>query len=89
MYVRVLDRSGWGSDRVWPKVVLVKIADTCPICGGPRGDPRPFRGSEDGEQYVCDVWDNECGHTDQYRDVMIEAKAEQARIGGQLIVGTT
>lgn len=46
----------------------------CPQCGGPRGEPRPHNFSEDGAWYVCDRWDNPCGHIDHYHDVIREVE---------------
>ena len=53
----------------------VTIADTCPVCGGKRGEPKFRSFCEDGEWYGADVWTNECGHVDKYAAVLAEAKA--------------
>lgn len=74
MLVRVLDHSGRGSNRRYSQVVTVEIADACPVCGSPRGRPRPYRGSGNGEPYEVDVWDNPCGHVDQYATVLNEVE---------------
>lgn len=75
MQVRVRDRHGeaWGHG---PTTILVRtfcIADTCPKCGGPRGEPRNMNQVDDGCFYSVDVWDNPCGHIDRYVDVIAEA----------------
>lgn len=54
--------------------MTVEIADTCPVCGGPRGEPRGYNFFEDGETFHVNVWDNPCGHIDSYRDCYFEAK---------------
>ena len=59
--------------------VTVEIADTCPTCGGPRGEP--FEGfSYDGSRRLnVSQWVNPCGHVDYYSDVRQEATAEPAK----------
>lgn len=66
---RWIDPSGsWGG-----RPVTVKIADTCPVCGGPRGELRWQTFCEDGEWFTVNVWTNACGHVDKYTDVLKEA----------------
>jgi hypothetical protein len=72
MKVRVVKRNrnnGWIS----PAIVTVTIADTCPVCGGPRGSPYNYNWHEDGDWYSCDRWDNPCGHVDKYDACLAEA----------------
>jgi hypothetical protein len=66
--------SGW---RYYP--VKATIAATCPVCGGPRGEPVMRRFCEDGEWFDLDTWENPCGHIDLYRDVYAEAKQTQEK----------
>jgi hypothetical protein len=70
---RAAERRAWGHGLYRPVLRTVEIADTCPECGGPRGEPRSKRQHEDGEWYSVDVWDNPCGHVDAYVDVIKEA----------------
>ena len=55
-------------------LVTVDIADTCPTCGQPRGEPRLTRQCEDGDWYSVHQWSNPCGHIDLYRKVLTEAR---------------
>jgi hypothetical protein len=73
--VRIRDRSRetWGYGLLTPAIRTVTIADTCPTCGGPRGEPRNLNQCDDGEFYSVDVWDNPCGHIDTYASVAKEA----------------
>ena len=78
MIVTVRDRAkeaaAWGSPgRQGPALVTVEIADSCPECGGARGEPsyQPFH--EDGETFLVSVWANPCGHLDLYSAVLTEA----------------
>ena len=78
MKVTVVDRAeasrNWGrSSFIRLPIKTVEMADTCPVCGGPRGEPRGFNFYESGETYWVNVWDNRCGHRDSYRDVLKEA----------------
>ena len=70
MIVTIIKRHGWHIST--PRV---NIADTCPVCGGPRGKRYHHRFHETGEWYNVDRWDNPCGHVDKYRDVLKEAKS--------------
>ena len=74
MQVTVMYRNNWfGGDgwRYFP--VTVEIADTCPVCGGKRGEPRGYNFCEDEQWFWVNRWDNPCGHMDMYRDVLIES----------------
>jgi len=73
MKVRVIDRSNWGRPGPYPQIVSVTISDRCPICNGPRGEPRNHNFFENGDAHSCDRWDNPCGHVDRYEDVLLEA----------------
>lgn len=75
--VRIRDRAReapWGSGPLDPVIMTVTIADTCPKCGGPRGEPRNLNSHDDGVWYSVDVWTNPCGHTDYYVAVAQEAE---------------
>lgn len=50
----------------------VTISDNCPVCGGKRGIPKPYRFCEDGEWFDVNIWRNECGHVDMYKDCFLE-----------------
>ena len=63
----------WGSGPFRPVTRQVEIADTCPRCGGPRGEPQGKNEYSDGEAWRVQTWDNPCGHIDLYRDVAREA----------------
>ena len=75
MKVAVMYRNSWFGGDGWtyyPKTI--EISDKCPICGKPRGKTKPYRFFEDGEWFVVDRWVNSCGHIDDYKDCLIEAK---------------
>jgi hypothetical protein len=77
--VRVRDRSAeapWGYGLTSPIVRTLTIADTCPRCGGPRGEPSNLNECDDGAYYSVDVWTNPCGHVDLYADVVREARED-------------
>lgn len=79
MDVRIMYRNSYvGGDGWQYGVVHVTIADNCPICGAPRGAPRPHQQCEDGEWFTVDVWENSCGHLDSYREVWHESQARAA-----------
>jgi len=72
MRVRVGNRGyDTGYQGVW--VTTIVIAASCPRCGQPRGLPYNGHIVEDGEYLYVDNWDNACGHTDPYADVLVEA----------------
>lgn len=71
MIVTVVKRQGWHIT-----TPHINIADTCPVCGGPRGKPYHHRFHEDSEWYTVDRWDNPCGHVDKYKDVLKEARGQ-------------
>ena len=77
MKVRVRDRRAegarWGHGGPLVMLRTVEIADRCPTCGGPRGEPALRRYCEDGEWYDVSRWDNPCGHIDLYDDILREA----------------
>jgi hypothetical protein len=80
MIVTVRDRktedAHWGGPGPFSVVARkVEIADTCPACGGPRGEASGYNGCEDGDYYWVNVWSNACGHIDSYPDVLAEAAA--------------
>jgi hypothetical protein len=71
--VRVVDRSTWGTTLPYPTIRTVTLEWVCPICGVPRGEPRPHNFVEDGGYLTCDTWQNPCGHVDMYDDVLQES----------------
>lgn len=76
MTVTVTDLSGLPDGPV--RVVAVTVSRRCPRCGRPRGEPYPVSWREsDGTVIECYRWSNPCGHTDLYRDVLIEAGKEK------------
>lgn len=48
----------------------------CPVCGEPRGEPRPAVSYDGSLRLLCDGWSNPCGHVDKYADVRREAAAQ-------------
>lgn len=64
------------------KVRRVTIADTCPVCDGPRGEPQPYSFYEDGEWYEIHKWVNPCGHIDYYDAVLQEARVLATQTSG-------
>ena len=78
MRVTVIDREaqrqlwGRGYQGIQQILATIDIADDCPVCGGPRGEPRIARHCEDGEWYSVSQWTNPCGHIDKYADVLNE-----------------
>lgn len=79
MKVTVVDRAyisrAWGNGyrSILEALRTVEIANTCPRCGGPRGEPQLQRMCEDGEWYSASIWQNPCSHIDMYPDVLAEA----------------
>lgn len=55
------------------RMASVEIADACPHCGGPRGEPHVVPQPEDGDVLYPHQWQNPCGHLDTYRHVLVEA----------------
>lgn len=53
--------------------MIIEIGDNCPVCGGPRGEPTPYRFHDTGEWHEVDRWDNPCGHVDTYKNCLVEA----------------
>ena len=80
MRVTVIDRDHiartWGNGyrSIQQALRTVDIADKCPTCGGPRGEPHLVRQCEDDEWFDVSRWHNACGHLDRYSDVLKEAK---------------
>jgi len=76
MQVTVRDRSReapWGQGLTNPVTRKVTISAFCPVCGGRRGEPQGQNLCDDGAFYWVQVWDNPCGHVDQYEAVIKEA----------------
>ena len=76
MRVTVIDRAAmaraWGTGPFTIITRELEIADTCPVCGGPRGQPVLHSTYEDGCTAWPHTWDNPCGHIDKYRDLIEE-----------------
>jgi hypothetical protein len=74
MKVTVMYRNNWFGGDGWTYYpVEIEIGDTCPVCGGPRGEPYGYNFIEDDTPYFVHKWDNPCGHMDLYADVLVEA----------------
>lgn len=81
MTVRVRDRGAeppWGHGLARVVVRRITISDRCPICGGPRGEPRNLNQCDDGNYYSVDIWENPCGHIDSYPNVLAEAAGRES-----------
>ena len=76
MTVKVRDRRRESNYNYGPDFKYITIRSICPVCGGPRGEPRWLNFCEDGDWYQVNVWDNPCGHQDMYADVLKEAEAQ-------------
>lgn len=78
MTVRVRDNAAearaWGRGPGGVILRTVTVGTSCPRCGGPRGKVRGLNSCSDGEYYHVHVWNNPCGHTDMYDDVVAEGK---------------
>jgi len=77
MRVTVVDRARMDAIYGTPAfngVVLrsVTISKSCPVCGEMRGQPRMERFHEWGMFYSVSMWRNDCGHVDNYADVLLE-----------------
>ncbi len=60
------------------RAMTVTLKWTCPVCGGPRGEPFPSFSYDGSRRLCCDGWINPCGHVDKYDDVRAEAAAGEA-----------
>lgn len=65
------------------KLVVVEIADTCPVCGAHRG---PLSAGSCSEGDRVSQWHNECGHVDLHEDVIVEAEARASAYGYAALV---
>lgn len=75
--VTVRDRSSespWGSGLLRPVIARVEISANCPKCGAPRGEIKNLNSCDDGAYYSVSVWENPCGHSDPYVDVLKEGR---------------
>lgn len=78
MRVTVIDRDyitrnwGCGYRSIHEALRTIDIADTCPACGGPRGEPNMERQCEYDEWFDVSRWSNPCGHLDLYAEVLKE-----------------
>jgi hypothetical protein len=59
-------------------VIMYRNTNTCPICGSKRGKPKWHNQPEDGEWFQVNIWHNECGHIDTYRDCYFESEKIKA-----------
>lgn len=55
-------------------LVTLEIADTCPVCGGPRGEIFGAHSYDGSRRLNVDCWFNSCGHVDTYTQVRAEGK---------------
>ncbi len=53
-------------------LISVTLRWVCPVCGGPRGEPRRVLSYDGSRRLTCDGWENPCGHVDTYADVRKE-----------------
>ena len=53
--------------------VSVVLEWICPMCQGPRGEPKPTISYDGSRRLGVDGWINPCGHIDYYNDVRHEA----------------
>jgi hypothetical protein len=51
-----------------------KIADTCPVCGGTRGEPFKAFSYDGSRRLPVDGWTNKCGHVDKYSVIRKEGE---------------
>ncbi|HGS4936979.1 TPA: hypothetical protein ACMDTC_004283 [Vibrio parahaemolyticus] len=80
MQVTIMYRNTYEGGDGWIYYPMtVEIGDRCPKCGSLRGKPKWLRQCEDGEYFDVQVWDNDCGHVDAYKEVFNEAKALSKR----------
>ena len=56
--------------------MTVSVRWTCPVCGGPRGEPHDTISYDGSRQLHCSGWSNPCGHVDRYSAVRKEAAHE-------------
>ena len=75
MIVTVVDRKAmadaWGGPGLYTVITrTIEIPDTCPVCGGPRGEPHFQHWTEDGHTVRISRWQNECGHVDKYAELL-------------------
>lgn len=55
----------------------VELEWTCPVCGGPRGEPRDGLSYDGSRRLGVHQWSNPCGHVDTYAEIRAGlAKAE-------------
>lgn len=75
MVVTIMYRNTYLGGDGWTYYPMkVEIADECPQCGGPRGEPYAYHFCEDESWYTVDKWDNPCGHIDKYKACYFEAR---------------
>ena len=53
--------------------ITVTLLWSCPLCGGPRGEPVRAVSYDGSRRLGCDGWTNPCGHIDIYAAVRREA----------------
>lgn len=75
MKVIIMFRNTFNGGDGWTYYPMtVEIDDNCPKCGCKRGKPKHHRFCEDGEWFSVNIWENDCGHVDSYKDCYFEAK---------------
>jgi hypothetical protein len=47
----------------------VELEWTCPVCGGPRGEPSDGFSYDGSRRLAVSTWKNPCGHPDRYEDI--------------------
>lgn len=74
MQVTIMFRNSFTGGDGWTYFPMnIEIENQCPICGGDRGNPKPYRFCEDGEWFTVNRWENPCGHLDTYGAVYLES----------------
>ena len=57
-----------------PATRRVELLWTCPVCGGPRGEPYDSTVDDEGAPAGVQCWENSCGHVDSDVAVVVEAE---------------
>lgn len=84
MIVTIMYRNDFDGGDGWTAYpVTVEIADNCPQCGGPRGNPYPYHFCEDGAWFTVSRWENPCGHLDVYGAVWKESQRLKTAANGE------
>lgn len=54
--------------------ITANIPDTCPVCGGPRGEVFETLSYDGSRRLGVSGWNNPCGHIDRYANVRKEIR---------------